>query len=119
MKNQLTLGQFIFLLSRVTPDAGVLYDFGSFVPVGIDSYRGYYDQLALGFAEYKEVKASALLTACKDAIGATFTGWKGGDFNMGEQTPLWVANRGDAHGTAIVGIVDEDYRAIIETAYVP
>lgn len=45
------------------------------------------------------------------------TGYKGGEFGVGESTPVWVANWGDCHDTAIVGIVDGGYQAIIETAY--
>lgn len=51
MKKQLTLGEFIFLLDRINKGATVRFDFERFVPTTIDSYRGYYEQLALGFKE--------------------------------------------------------------------
>lgn len=117
MKLQLKLGEMIFLLSRINPGASVRYDFGPFTPKGLDSYRGYYEQLALGHGEEK-ITVSQLLALLRDAVGKTFTGWKGGDYDMGESTHMWVANRGECHSTAIVGIIDCEYQAVIETAFV-
>ncbi len=120
---QLTLGQFINMLENVSKDhkdeeKTIRYDFGYFEPNGIHSYRGYYDQLALGYEikEYgEETKVSDVLKYCKNAIGKSFVGWKGGEYTMDEDTPLWVSNSGQACGTAIVGVKDT-YVIIIETA---
>lgn len=117
MKKQLNLGELIFLLSRIAPESEVRYDFARFTPEGLDSYRGYYDQLALGYGE-KEITVAELLKICKDMVGATRQGYKGGDFQMGESTPVWMAQWGDCYDTAIVGVIDTGYQAILETAYV-
>ena len=68
-----------------------------------DSYRGYYDDLALGYIAkdyYEENKDDEIHTVkdfleeAKRCLGKTFYGWKGGEFIMDKNTPLWVANSG-------------------------
>jgi len=60
-----------------------------------DSYRGYYADLAfsahMGSAQ---TTVSALLKMCESALGETYTGYKGGEFIMNEDAPLWVAQYG-------------------------
>lgn len=97
---------------RETPDA-VVYVFGEVRLDGfIDSYRGYYDHLCLGYVidswenEDNEVTVEKLIGMLNDAIGRTFTGYKGGDFTMGPRTPVWLANYGKAAGGVITGISD-------------
>lgn len=122
MKKQLTLGEIMFLLSRIDPEASVRYDFGPFVPTAINSYRGYYGQLAIGFAEPcggTVITVQQLLIKCRDCVETDFEGYKGGAFTMHESTYVWVANWGKCHDTAIVGIIDQQNEAIIETAYLP
>lgn len=41
---------------------------------------------------------------CRDAIGAEFTGYKGGEYYMDGQTPLWVSEHGVSSGVALVGV---------------
>ena len=57
------------------------------------SYRGYYSDLAFEHADDK-VKVSDALAMCKAAMGKVFTGYKGGDYVMGETTPVWIAEYG-------------------------
>jgi hypothetical protein len=117
MKQQLTLGELIFVLSRIDPKADIQYDFGGFHPTTIDSYRGFYEQLAVGFDSYKKCTVGEFLARCNQMVGATVQGWKGGDYDVGSRTPMWVANRGHSHSTAIIGVIDLGHTAIIETAY--
>jgi hypothetical protein len=66
------------------------------VPRGFDnphSYRGYYDELA--FEPCGETTVGAMLEAAQSAVGATYQGWKGGDFTMGDWTPVHLAYMGD------------------------
>lgn len=67
------------------------------------SYRGYYEDLAfekngglITVAELLEI----LNTRC---IGQTFTGYKGGDFYMDANTPIWIAGYGSC-GDKIIAI---------------
>lgn len=117
---QLTLGEFIAALEKASPEAEVLHDFCSQRPGSFGSYRGYYEQLALAFSENSGlVKAKDLLESARACIGRHFTGWKGGDYVMDADTPLWVANAGHT-GWAIVGVrvESEGEWAYIEAARV-
>jgi hypothetical protein len=116
MKQQLTLGQFIFLLERANPEAEVQYDFCGYTPSTFDSYRGFYEQLALGVST-GTVRVRHILSRANECLGKTFQGYKGGDYTMADTTPLWVANYRECHDTAIVGVIDCDWRVIIETAF--
>ena len=127
---QITLGELIEQLENAgTKDDGedktVCFDFGSAIPTSLDSWRGSYNELALGYelsgydgeGKYAESTAEKLLNELKNAIDKTYTGWKGGEYTMNENTPLWVANSGNADNTGIVGIIDKKYKIIIVTAY--
>ena len=106
-------------------DKEICYDFGTAVPTDLESYRGSYNELALGYKltgydNDAESAASAkdLLQHLKKAIGKQYTGWKGGQYTMSEDTPVWVANPGNGGSTAIIGILNERWRLVIITAYV-
>lgn len=53
------------------------------------SYRGYYEDLA--FAPAENVSIASMLAHAKSAMGKTFTGYKGGEFTMGEYTDCWLS----------------------------
>lgn len=116
------LGDLIRHLEGCKPEASVYFDFCDTIPTGIGSYRGYYDQLALGWriCEYgaEPPKVADVLKWLREACGATFTGYKGGEYVMDRQTQVWVANYGESHGTLTVGVIDSDWRVVIETRYV-
>lgn len=122
---QLSLGEFIDLLEAYPEDKraedACYFDFGFLTPTGLDSYRGYYDQLAMGFAEtetYPEPTVATVLKWCQEAVGKEYTGYKGGEFTMSRSTPLWVANYGKSGSTAIVGrVADVTHAFVIKTAY--
>lgn len=99
----LTLGGLIKFLESAPSHALVFLDDTNKSPGRLYSYRGYYEDLA--FAEVGSAPtAELLLEICKDALGKTFTGYKGGDFVMTEDTPLWVSEYGAVSGIAIVGV---------------
>ncbi len=124
MFGTVTLGGLTKALESVKPDATVQFDFCYLRPTVLDSYRGYYDHLALGWSSEAEPdgeywpKASDVLSRLKQANGATFTGWKGGDFCMNHKTPVWVANPGEAGDTGIVDVLDEGHTVTLVTAKV-
>jgi len=132
---QLTLGELIEKIKACGLTHGdeqepklVYYDFGTAIPTDLDSWRGSYDELALGYRltgydvnssngdHHKECKAEDLLKNLESAIGKTFTGWKGGEFIMNENTPVWVDNPGNTSDTAIVNVFDDGWRIILITA---
>lgn len=99
--------------------ARVQFDFCGLEPFGVDSYRGFYEDIAIGWKPGNfDVEVPGFLSLIECAIGTTFTGWKGGDYVMREDTPVWVANRGECHGTALIAVHDLDYVVYLETAHV-
>jgi hypothetical protein len=64
-------------------------------PTGFDSYRGYYNQLAICYSTEKhEPTVEEFLNMARACVGNTFTGYKGGTYLMGEDTPVWISNYG-------------------------
>lgn len=109
------LGDIIDALAACKPSSDVEFDFGGLHPTGVDSYRGYYSDLALGYGENGGLNAGDLLKELRHADGAVFTGYKGGDYRMDRNTPMWVANWGRCHGVAVVAVEDQDWRVVIRT----
>ena len=98
---QMTLGKLIAELEK--------YD-GNMPIEGLGrlhSYRGYYSDLALEELPEPTV-VHELLTECRSAMGKVFTGYKGGDFQMGESTPMWISEYGDNSGMKLIGLVYEE-----------
>jgi hypothetical protein len=94
---QMTLGRFIAQLEGLDSSKEI-------VGLGrLDSYRGYYSDLA--FSPIEETRTvGAVLEDCKSALDRTFVGYKGGDFVMDEHTPLFVSSYGAASGQTVMGI---------------
>lgn len=114
----MTLGALIDELRLRDAAEEIVYDFGGFHVGKIASYRGYYDQLAIGFCEHPSRYVGSLLAECEAAVGATFEGWKGGEYQMDRSTPVWASNAGRSSDTAIVGVIDGGWRTILATAFV-
>ena len=124
---QLTLGELILKLEplrqtwtshdgKETHDKTVRFDFEYLHPSGLSSWRGSYSELAIEFKE--EGNAPALkefIAQLKEAIGKTYVGYKGGDFVMGKNTPLWVANYGNSGSTGVLDTKDTDYEVVLIT----
>ena len=123
--SQLALGEIILKLEVIkNPKLPVLFDIKKYYPVGIDSWRGNYCELALEYEKKgKPMLLSGFLKMLKDTIGKTLTGYKGGDFLMGKTTPVWVANYGVCQGfrkdkykdTAVIDISEQKSAVIIKT----
>ena len=119
MSAPITLGRLIKLLELEPQENDVRYDFARFTTNGVNSYRGYYDQLAIGFTDDADrpVKVSELLKELESAVGGTFAGYKGGEYKMDKNTPVWCANYGDCHDTAITGIANCSWATVINTEF--
>jgi len=95
----LTLGELIDVLDAAPPDAVVTFSGGG--GIGRErSYRGYYHDLALEPAA-EAGTAADLAKRMKAAAGSTYEGYKGGDYTMNLDTPLWRAYYGCC-GDAII-----------------
>ncbi len=87
MNANMTLGDLIKWLEVQDQDLIVKDGFSS-----PHSDRGDYSELA--FTPENESKISDMLANAKSAVGKTFLGWKGGDFEMGEHTPVYIGEYG-------------------------
>lgn len=109
------LGSLIDTLEKCGRDQTVRFDFCYLAPTTLASYRGYYEDLALGwtseFTGWPTVED--LLVKLREAIGKTYTGWKGGDYVMGRESSVWVANRGESGGTGIVAVSNDTYHGVV------
>lgn len=98
-----TIGSLITVLEDIKTAGGgtreVMFD-GHLYPDGtIASYRGYYEQAALGWSgKLTDVTVDTLIEVLRGAIGRTFVGWKGSDYEFHTDTPLWLANEGATDG---------------------
>ena len=95
---QMTLGKLIERLESMPPQTMIdgIYD--------PHSYRGYYCDLAFEIRGKKPV--ADVLAICRSAMGEVFQGYKGGDYQMGKATPVWIASYGRC-GQKIVALRDD------------
>lgn len=94
MSEYVYLKEIIDFLETLDQEAIVPFGFGE--PM---SYRGYYDQLA--FEPIENARIGDMLTHAKNALGKEFTGYKGGEYIMGECTDCWIAPYGSSGGDKI------------------
>lgn len=90
----------------------VRFDVGQ-SPDYVCSYRGYYEDLGV-IPQDGTQTVGGFLQDLREALGETFTGYKGGEYVMDESTPLWMADYGCC-GRAIVGIRDTEDAVVLET----
>ena len=69
----------------------------------MSSYRGYYSDLAFE-PDGEEITVGEFLKVCENALDTTYEGYKGGDFLMGSNTPLWISSYGEVSSIAIMDI---------------
>ena len=120
--DQLSLGEIISKCEPLAPDSAdspeVIFGFEHAYPTALDSWRGIYSELALGFScEGMPPTLDHFIETLKSAIGETFTGYKGGSFTMSEKTPVWVANYGNSGNTAIVDVIGDAHQVILVTRH--
>lgn len=118
----LTLGQIIERLERAAHSKSddceaqrVYFDFCDLVPAQLDSWRGVYAFLALGWNERGSMSLPELLSECTATVGKKFEGWKGGTYTMTKETPVMVANRGAAGSTGICDVKADGYTVTLVT----
>lgn len=89
------------------------------VPGYITSYRGYYDRPAITIdradGESSCPRVRSVRREVEDAIGARVAGWKGGEYVLEEDKPVYAADAGDSTNLAILDVVVGDGRAILVT----
>ena len=114
----MVLGKLISNLEACDGEGTARFDFCYFSPGSFHSYRGFYEYLAIS-PEQTDTTVSDFLKSCKDAVGKTFTGWKGGNYRMGRDTRVWVDDPSNVSSTGIVGVKDLGHGlVIIQTAHI-
>jgi hypothetical protein len=81
-------------------------------PAGACSWRGIYKELAIGykdlFVDCMPTTVLEFLILLKGCVGTTFYGWKGGEYTMTRETPVWVDSPGDSNHNMVYGISESD-----------
>ena len=117
-QSMFTLGNLIDELEKYPKEWEVLIEPFHLVPLSFHSYRGYYHDLCLTYATREEslgeeVSVGKLLEMCNEANGKEFTGYKGGEFLMDRETPIWISDYDYSTGMAIEKI-EEAYAGLVK-----
>lgn len=117
----LDFGNLVQELKRLSPDTSIRFDFGYNVPSCWSSYRGYYEDLAIGYTDENphEFTVKDFLDILYEAKAGTLLGYKGGEFRVDNKTNIWVAQgSSQCTGTFIDKIREHGHKfAIIHTSY--
>lgn len=108
----LTLGELINTLKSLEKSMPVVFDDDHNIGT-TDSYRGYYVDLAISKGESLMECATFLKHLENEVLNKEFTGYKGGEFMMGLDTPLWRAEYGVC-GEAIMDAVVESRGLVLK-----
>jgi len=140
---QLLLGELILKLEAVkNKDLPLYIDLMNKRPMGIDSWRGSYCELAIqtesmgsyntdkvtheskygNSYEMKDIgkenpTVSEWIEVLKEAVGKTFVGYKGGDFTMGKNTPVYLAEYGNSSFKIDEKEIDEENYSNYKTTF--
>ena len=112
-----TLGNLIDELEKYPRNWEVLIEPFHLVPLSFHSYRGYYHDLCLTYSTREEslgeeMSVGKLLDMCNEANGKEFYGYKGGEFLMSRETPIWVSDNDYSTGMAI-GKIEKVYDGLV------
>ncbi len=124
-RDQMSLGQLIDKLKEVRAandkeDITICFDFEYARPADFDSWRGVYAELAVGFAfDGDETSLDEFIVRAERSVGLSFNGYKGGEYVMTRDTPVWVANYGNSGSTAVTGVFDDGWQVVLLTGYRP
>lgn len=113
-KYQLTLGKLIKSLESSNQRATVECTNG-ISPGAPHSYRGYYSDLAfeLNDPTVVNLKVKDFLAVCRKVLDTTLEGYKGGDFVMDADTPLWLSAWGEADDVAMMDVMRKDDETVL------
>lgn len=126
MKYTLEVGELIDQLLEIIPqgvkmkylDKIVKYDFNPDVGgLILDSWRGVYSELTLDYdIGGKDVTLGELLKDLETSIkGKVFYGYKGGEYRMNIDTPVWADRSGRYNKRMIIGVENTENYIILKT----
>ena len=120
-QEMVTLGELVGMLNNIDGKLPVYIndaEEGALVPTGLSSYRGYYSDIQIEYEQdtpADEVNVATFRIWLSEAIGKTYTGYKGGDFTMSKITPVWVDTYGRCRGVHVTGVEVVDGTCVIQT----
>jgi hypothetical protein len=111
------LGSLIKDLKNIQPDLIVEIDDGTFPSSPIfHSWRGSYYELGMEFSNNNEnITVNDLLEKAELVNGKYLFGYKGGEFLMDLETPIHIANYGSCGNTKLIGVYEDNGKAILKT----
>jgi hypothetical protein len=101
------IGEIKQRLAGVDKDCPVYFDFARCVPTTVGSWRGSYDEPAIGWSMDidRECTVETFMAELAFATsGKKFSGYKGGEYAYTDDDVLHVDNHGRCTNTEIVGI---------------
>jgi hypothetical protein len=113
-KYHLTLEKLIKILKDSQKDLLVKFDNGCFIG-DFNSYRGYYSDLSIEPIDINNyLRVNDFINKCEESLNQEFEGYKGGQFLMAGDTPLWMAEYGKC-GDSIIDAIISDNSVILIT----
>lgn len=103
VEGQMTLGQLLASLNEYDPTKLVMFECVGQYPSDVCSYRGYYEDLAVCSSD-KPTTVGDFIKMLTKVNGSCLSGWKGGEYDMDNDTALWVSQEGCASSQAIVHV---------------
>lgn len=127
MTSAMKLGDLIDLLECLPQDLPVRFahqpthDTFLYPDESIDSWRGVYSHLALGHTTQPGATVRGVVARLRLALGAEFTGYKGGDYIGNRDQQVFVDNCGESGGPGVIGVgvfatAFDQQRAVIFTS---
>lgn len=97
---RLMLGELIARLESEPREKRVKLGFGN-----PHSWRGIYSELA--FEPVEDTTVGEMLDAARSALGATYEGWKGGQYTMSEYSDVHLDYEGESNGETLGALLLE------------
>lgn len=92
----------------------VTFDFCRVNPDGIDSWRGDYSQLAIGWSDDSEcVTVDEFQRMLINSVGKTFHGYKGGEYKADRDTEVFIDNYGRFTNTRVKELRADEFEFVI------
>lgn len=103
MAMQMDLGTLVDTVRNAPKGTIVVTDTGESVS-NPHSYRGYYEQASIEPSSTGQTLSEDFAAELDAFIDTEAEGWKGGEFYMDSDTPVWISPEGTYTGRALVGI---------------
>jgi hypothetical protein len=115
----LNVGELIAELKKYDRGSHILIDKSpiGLAPKAVDSYRGYYEDLAINVEpdRHSMMRAGDFLSLLEERLGTTMTGYKGGEYRIRPTTRVWVSNYGENSGARVTGLRLADWGCVYIT----